>query len=157
MTEKYRVCLGGGMEFQIHKVNALMAQGRNSKVNAPLTQQQGQGTKSCRVRYSTPDQLPDRFRCTLASEGGGFDSPRDWLDRRTCLCASLAVPKVFHMQHLLGLTRSCCAVHLSVILNIAICIVFAKSNFVIRSYHQENRRSHQNSQLKPVWAGLVLG
>jgi hypothetical protein len=28
---------------------------------------------------------------------------------------------------------------------------------VVRSYHQENRRSHQNSQLKPVWAGLVLG
>ena len=29
--------------------------------------------------------------------------------------------------------------------------------FVIRSYHQEHRRSHQNSQLKPAWAGLVLG
>ena len=28
---------------------------------------------------------------------------------------------------------------------------------VERSYHQEYRRSHQNSQLKPVWAGLVLG
>lgn len=28
---------------------------------------------------------------------------------------------------------------------------------VIRSYPQEYRRSHQNSQLKPVWAGLVLG
>lgn len=28
---------------------------------------------------------------------------------------------------------------------------------VVRSYHQEYRRSHQNSQLKPVWAGLVLG
>ena len=31
------------------------------------------------------------------------------------------------------------------------------SMVVIRSYHQENRRSHQNSQLKPGWAGLVLG
>ena len=28
---------------------------------------------------------------------------------------------------------------------------------MVCSYHQENRRSHQNSQLKPVWAGLVLG
>jgi hypothetical protein len=28
---------------------------------------------------------------------------------------------------------------------------------VVRSYHQEHRRSHQNSQLKPAWAGLVLG
>ena len=28
---------------------------------------------------------------------------------------------------------------------------------VVRSYHQDYRRSHQNSQLKPVWAGLVLG
>jgi hypothetical protein len=28
---------------------------------------------------------------------------------------------------------------------------------VIRSYPQEYRRSHQNSQLKPAWAGLVLG
>jgi hypothetical protein len=28
---------------------------------------------------------------------------------------------------------------------------------VVRSYHQEYRRSHQNSQLGPVWAGLVLG
>ena len=34
---------------------------------------------------------------------------------------------------------------------------FAAQLTVIRSYHQEYRRSHQNSQLKPAWAGLVLG
>ncbi len=31
------------------------------------------------------------------------------------------------------------------------------SGIVVRSYHQDYRRSHQNSQLKPAWAGSVLG
>jgi hypothetical protein len=42
------------------------------------------------------------------------------------------------------------------LLQLVIGVVLA-SRLVVRSYHQEHRRSHQNSQLKPAWAGLVLG
>ena len=33
----------------------------------------------------------------------------------------------------------------------------SEHNFIIRSYLRENTRSHQNSEVKRVWAGLVLG